>query len=173
MRSEPTIYCLVLYDDFELTSSAWLKWITFAQSIFRLADLAISHMSFKGEASKGEKYVTYPRTISNLMRQLEERNPVEWVSLMYLPDDYNQAIFDFHLNLNARHDQRGIYARKEVIESIGLPRLHKQVEQYHPLEKYLEAEASRPESLFTLTRGLADASDYESLKIFNDTRSGK
>lgn len=165
---------IVLYGNVVNTSSYWHEWYLFAKQIIHDLGYTSNYLGVKGESFKSGKYLTIGRTENRLIRAIESKEKIDYITVLSLPDNFKQAVFDYYIELSriCCKDRKSIFVSMD--ESV-YERLSENVDDFiEQLKIHIDFECGqlfqlqRKESAFFYAMKANSPSYYKSLKIIKD-----
>lgn len=152
-----------LRDDYK-----WLEWYADMKKLFQMFELNITHLGATG-SQYPKKVVTVARKEKEILKKIEDGNPLTDFSCYSLPKDYKAAVFDYNLLIYRESSLITLIAGKEYYEDKKIDSCIAVFNKYIDMNRGQIYEMDRKDTPWLFAFGENDISFYKSLRVIKDS----
>ena len=160
---------LAVWGDFE-SARGWGEWFRFMEESARLFGSPLTHFAIQGEGlGKGtiRSIKSYQKIESSI-----DSSSVEWLAGYSLPNDFETAVFDFHIHMNRSLDYVLMTVKEDFASAMQSDNdvWYKIAKKFCKCRRGMLFQMDEDETPLFFVKGSSPMDSFDSLKILNEFR---
>ena len=114
---------IFLIHNSKLTTINWNKWIKLCFDFAENKKIKFSHIGIKSESLNPNKLRTFKRYEAKMLKCINSNEIIDYIELLYLPEEFVQAVFDFKVNMTLANDYVEVTMEKDMFDLIDYKKI--------------------------------------------------
>lgn len=156
------LYINLINDHFD-----WLGWYSFSKEIIRKIGYSCNYIAVESQHFHSGKVLQLRRNEKRLLNEINGGSRIDNIQLMFLPPNFNTAVFDYEAQIIKYNDFIMLTVNKHDFNKVDINMFITEMEKYIHVTYYEIFEMSRYETPFLYATKDNPKSFFKTLKILS------
>lgn len=109
---------IVIYGEIDDKTESWKRWVDFSKDIVSRYSSNTAYISIKADGFNNNNVVKYDIIMQKISQAIIDEKSFEYISMYSLPDNFEQAAFDYDIYISRVKSKRASYAFVTISKDI-------------------------------------------------------